>query len=95
MGLTSQKHQVESLNVRRSNKASETIYFLYQSGIKPPLSDLYNKIVNFLLYNSRQKIHLQKSTAISVSAYHNMHTLMTSRIQGGMTQPQGPSHLAV
>ena len=89
MGLTSQKHQVESLNVRCSNKASETIYFLYQSGIKPSLSGVCNNIVTFLLYNSRQGIHLQKSTAISVSAYHNMHTLMTSQIQGGMTQPQG------
>ena len=37
MGLTSQQHQVESLNVRCSNKASETIYFLYQSRIQPPL----------------------------------------------------------
>ena len=45
MGLTSQKHQVESLNVRCSNKASETIYFLYQSGIQPPLSGVCNNIV--------------------------------------------------
>ena len=77
--LTSQKHQVESLNVRCSNEGPETVHFFYQSDIQCSLSGGWN---GKYCQHSQQNCPMWSEAKISA---HSTCSGKSSQYTGGVT----------